>query len=242
MDYKVLVDINEFNENNDLKLVTYPKLLSLVSYLHLKETDQGVGEVIKDKYAWVLVSMKIDIMGKLEDLELTGKTWYSGNRGPFYRREYELSSSNKPYLNGASYSVLLNLNSRTVFREKELPFEKLIEVKKHLVDLKSSIKEELPFKEIYKGEVTNSMIDVFNHVNNLKYSEICYDALSDDEIKMLNNLKSIELYFHKEMKINDKYTVSKANQNEIIYIMVYNDTINIKAFTMKLYFKEEGNL
>lgn len=236
MEYKVLVDINEFNENNDLKLVTYPKLLSLVSYLHLRNTSQGVGEVIANKYAWVLVSMKIDIIGKLTNLDVFGNTWYSGNRGPYYRREYQLFSGGEVFVNAASYSVLLNMDSRTVYREKELPFEKLLEVKKHLVDLKSGIKEELSFKEIYKGKVTNSMIDVFNHVNNLKYSEICYDALNSEEIKMLNSLKSVELYFHKEMTLNNEFTVYKVREDNIINLVVHNTTTNIKAFTMKLIF------
>lgn len=242
MNYKFRVDINNYNQFNNLKLTAYPSLLSEVADNHLKNTDQGVGVVIKEKYAWVLVSMKIVLEHSLKDEELEGATWYSGNRGPFYRREYQISNNGEVFLKAASYSVLLDLETRSVFREKKLPFAKLPEIDNHLVILNSSFKENVFYEEIYRARVSNSMIDVFNHVNNLKYSEICYDALTEAELKKLTNLSEIELYFHKEMYLNDEFIVSKAIKDNYLYLKVYNKTNDIKAFTMKLVFKEEGKL
>ncbi len=240
MSYKFDIDINYFNNNNNLKLSAYPSFLSMISYEHLKNTDQGVGVIIQNKYAWVLVSMKIEIKNNLINSTLEGKTWYCGNRGPFYRREYILLNNNQPFIKASSYSVLLNIETRTVYREKELPFEKLKEHPEKLVKISPNFREEIIYKPIYEDVVKNSMIDVFNHVNNIKYSEICYDALNEQEINSLNNLQEIELYFAKEMKINDKFRVSKSKILNKIYLQVYNKTNNTIAFTMVLSLKKEG--
>ena len=239
MSYKFDIDINYFNKHNNLKLDAYPSLLSAVAYDHLKGTDQGVGVVILDKYAWVLVSMKIEVVKPLDNLTVEGNTWFAGNRGPFYRREYLILNEGEPFIKAASYSVLLNMDTRTIYREKELPFERLKEEKIHLVELLPSFKEEVQYKEVYQSFVTNSMIDVFDHVNNIKYSELAYNALSLDEIKNLSNLKEIELYFAKEMLINHKFSVKKAKTVNKIYIQVYNNTTNTIAFTMVLTLKKE---
>lgn len=235
-EYLLDLDSSYFNQYNSPKLSTYPLLLSLLATKHLKSTDQKVGEAIQDKYAWVLTAMKIDLKAPIDLKELLGVTWYGGSRGPFYRREYQLFKDDKVYLEAASYSVLLDLETRKVFRGKNLPFEELPLNETKLVALKTSFRETIPFYEVYQGKVTNSDLDLFNHVNNLKYSEICYDALTLEEVKALKRLTSIDLYFQKEMKLADLYSVNKAVKNNKIYLNIINLTTNTNSFTMVLEF------
>lgn len=60
MKYSIYLNINDFDKHG-LKLYGYPKLYSNLAFEHLKETDQGVGVLIQDRYAWVLISMKLKI-------------------------------------------------------------------------------------------------------------------------------------------------------------------------------------
>ena len=130
--YNILLNESEYDKYG-LKLYNYLKIVTKLSYEHLKQTDQGIHVIIKDKYAWAVIAMKLHILKPLKQLaNLTGKTWYAGKRGPFYRREYEIFLNGKQMMVGGSYSVLLNVIDRSVYRKRELPFEELIMTDKQL--------------------------------------------------------------------------------------------------------------
>lgn len=233
MKYSIYLNINDFDKHG-LKLYGYPKLYSNLAFEHLKETDQGVGVLIQDRYAWVLISMKLKINKPLlvhEDI--FGTTWYSGQRGPYHRREVDIFNDNA-HIQGASYSILMDMKDRSVYRSKELPFNRLTEKLTHLVELNTNFKNDLEVEDIFSGKVLNSDIDILGHVNHLKYVEYIYNSITQEEIEKLKNYNTLELYFQKEMVLGDEYKVSKGYLDEKVVFIITNKTNNKRAFTLVL--------
>lgn len=233
MKYHIFSNINDFDKYG-LKINGYLTLLSTLGFEHLKKTDQGIGVLIKDRYAWVIISMKIKILKPiLEPVEIYGSTWYSGRRGPYFRREYELANKNY-HVVASSYSILLDLETRSVFRNKKLPFNELEEVSKHLVSLVANYREEVNLTKTMTRTVYNSYIDVLGHTNHLRYLEFIYDSLNEDEIKEVNNYNTLELFFQSEMLLGDEFSVNKGYHNNQLVFVLYNETKGEKAFTLVL--------
>ncbi len=236
--YKITPIYEHFNENNVLKPYGYQHMFNYLANIHLKGTDQGVGVVILNQYAWVLVSFTIEIIKPITKIEeFIGRTWFSGNIGPYYRREYELKNDKDEIVAVASsFSVLLDMESRSVYRQKELPFKKLEEIKVFLTDAKTRYRENHNFLDVDRRKVYNSHLDNLGHVNNLRYTEFVYDVFDDYDVKNLLNINKFELYFHKEMKLNHEFSIEKAEQLNKSVFNINNLSSNEKAFSLVFYY------
>ena len=230
--------INTIKEEFDtfgLKLYHYPKLASMLSYEHLKDTDQGVNVILQEKYAWAIVVMKLHLKSRIKDpTSLVGRTWYSGRKGPYYRREYELTYHDEVVVAGASYSILLNVIDRSIYRLKQLPFKELNPIPKHLVNLQANFRQDLDYENMSEGVVIEEYIDALGHTNHLYYVEFIYNALTEEDLKEVNRYNTMELFFHKEMVLGDVFTVNKGYLDEFLIFLIYNKTNEEKAFTLKL--------
>lgn len=233
MKYKLELNVNYFDKYG-YKMFAYPILLSQLGFDHLKDTDQSFGILLQDRYAWVIISMKLKFLKRI-DLPTTfnGNTWYSGRRGPYFRREYEIKSSDNLIV-GASYSILFDFETNSIYRKKELPFISLDVKNKHLIDLKSGIRDEFELIEIAKDKVKNSHIDNLGHTNHLRYVEFIYDALTDELINEAYTYNTMELFFQKEMLLNHKYSVNYAKKDDKLIFQIINLTTNEISFTLIL--------
>lgn len=233
MTHQINVNFNDFGPNG-LRFYAYPKVLSILSYEHLKETDQGIGVLIKNKYAWAIISMKLTFSKPVKTLtSIFGNTWYSGQKGPYYRREFEVFF-NDTIIKGASYSILLDVNSRTVFRGKKLPFEMLKEVNTFMVDIKTNYRLTHNYHVLSEAVVLHSHIDALGHVNHLKYMEFIYDALNTDLVDKVYSFNTMELFFQKEMVLGDTFSINYFEDSEKMVFMVYNNSKDETSFTLVL--------
>ncbi len=232
--YNIELKESEYDKHG-LKLYNYLSIVTRLSYEHLKQTEQGINVIIQDKYAWAVIAMKLHILKPLKTLvNLTGKTWYAGKRGPFYRREYEIFLDGKQMMVGGSYSVLLNVIDRSVYRKRELPFEELIMTDRHLCEIETSFKDELTYTFLKEGSILDEHIDALGHTNHLNYMKFIYEALTDELIKEVNNYNTLEMFFQKEMLAYDEFTINKGYLDSNLVFQIYNKTNDSIAFTLKL--------
>ena len=91
-----------------------------------------------------------------------------------------------------------------------------------------SFKADKAFKKTEDRRVYNSFIDCLGHVNNTRYGEFAYDALTDAEKNNLGSLKRMDIYFLSELRDHDTFSVFKAYENNKIIIRGVN---NIKQDT-----------
>ncbi len=235
--YKLFTPFEYFNEHSNFKPQGYQAIINMLTDRHLVGTDQGLGELINNRYAWVIVSLTLDILKPIKKTtQVKAKTWYSGRRGPFFRREYQITDQDdEPLFVGASYTILMDMHSRTIFRQKEIPFDIFEETNIHLVEAIANIKINESLTDHFDFKVKRSDIDGLGHVNNLRYTEYIYNCFSGQEVKRLNEPQIFSFYFHHEMTLDDAFSVGTNNQG---VFQINNKSKNQTAFSFVVKYKE----
>lgn len=227
-----------FNENHYLKPMGYQHIINSLANEHLKGTNQGIGVVLAGKYVWVLVSMTYQIIKPITKVKAyKGKTWYSGRKGPFFRREYCLYDEDEIIVKAASYSILMDIADRSIYREKQLLFNEYTENKEYLVNCEPRLKESFNFEIVNKErKVLNSYLDPIGHVNNLRYPEFIYDVFTKGEIDNINQITKFELYFQKELQIDETFIIKKVIDSNRKIFEIFNTAKKEKAFSLILHY------
>lgn len=217
--YPIITNFAYFNQNGILKPYGYQHLLAQLVDRHLETIGMNMESTMKYGLGWVLRSITVDIKKQIpRGIDLIGKSWYSQRKGPYFRREYQLlDTDGKLLANASSYSILLDLKSRTIFRAQELPFHFQEATEVLLLDAKPSFKAKGEYVPGEKRHIYASHIDGMGHVNNCRYGEFAYDSLPTHFQDNLNKLKHIEYYFQAEMKQKDIFTMEQKIEDAKIF-------------------------
>ena len=245
--YEMQVAESQLNSNMNLKPQAYQMLYCEMAEKHLKAYHLGTDVTMQYDVAWVLISLTVEVKKPInETCSLFAKTWKSGLQGPYFRRDFPFSDENgELYFQGTSFSVLLNLETRKVCRDKKLPFFSMqaydYNVTSGVPTWKSAYGKHLdnscPYMQVSEErKVQNSFIDMLGHVNNIRYGEFVYDAMDEEEIRRLNKLSRLELYFESELRIGDTFTVSKEEADGNLCFRGKNETTGATSFDMVMTF------
>ncbi|HHU90893.1 MAG TPA: hypothetical protein GXZ22_07560 [Clostridiaceae bacterium] len=224
--YEIEPDVSELNEYGYLKPYAYQNLFSAIAEKHLNRINLNVDTTMKYGLAWVLISISLEIMKPVKGcIKLFAQTWHSQKKGPFFRRELVFKDENNNLLfHGSTFSVLLDLETRSVFRKKEAPFYIGSPISEFTIDANPSFKTDITLNEVDRRKVYNSYIDCLGHVNNTRYGEFAYDALNDEEKENLHKMKRYEVFFLSELRDKDIFSVQKGRMNDRIIIRGVNET------------------
>lgn len=240
--YEFELEISSLNEYNCLKPYAYLNLFSQLAEQHLSRININVDQTMQHQLAWVLMSMSLELLRPVEGTQkLYARTWYSARQGPYFRRELEFrNTAGDLMFQGSTFSVLLDIEKRTIFRKKDLPFVIHQPTAQFLIEAVPSWKADADFVFLEQRKVYNSHIDVLGHVNNVRYGEFAYDALDEGEHNRLADLNRIDISFLSELRLHDTFTVQKAYQDQKIFIRGRNDQKNAVAFEIAFEFNTGG--
>ncbi|MDO4553214.1 MAG: thioesterase [Bacillota bacterium] len=218
--YRVKVEVNHLNENRILMPQSYQLLFAQMVEQDLDRFQANLPDTRKYGLAWALISIGIEVVRPINDcIWLNASTWYSQKRGPYFRRELQFrDEAGDVMFQGTTYSILLDLEKRSVFRKKEAPFHM---DPPHMVFCAGGdphFKEELPFETVEERTARSSDIDALGHVNNCRYGAFAYDVLTEEEKDRLARLKRIDYYFVSELTRGSVFPVQKAATPERIAV------------------------
>lgn len=213
--YDLEVEVLQLNENQAMKLSSYQTLFARLAEKHLVGIEADFNETMKHGYAWALVSLSLEVAKPIDScLTLRGETWFSQRKGPYFRREFLFSdTSGTPMFRGCTYSVLLEIETRSVYRKKELPVPLTTPIEEFNLVADPHFKTDLTFFDVERRRVRDSFLDALGHVNNCRYGEFAYDALTDEERSRIHELTRMDIYFHSELRKGDTFTIQKAQQD-----------------------------
>lgn len=236
--YELETELSDLNENNFLKPYGYQKLFVKLGDMHLNNIGINVNTTIKKGLAWAFTSMSIDIVRPIEGIvKLFGRTWHSQQKGPLFRREYLITDEvGNIVLKGCSFSVLLDIENRSIYRKREIPFFISDATEEFVIEAKSNKKVDLDFLKLHELVAKNSHIDCLGHVNNCRYGEFAYDVFTDDEIINLNSIKRMDVYFRSELRKEDRFSMLKAYDKSGLHIRGENNTKKDISFDMTFIF------
>ncbi|MGI6751253.1 MAG: hypothetical protein ACOX4U_01355 [Anaerovoracaceae bacterium] len=210
--YEVPVEVAHFNEHNMLKPHAYQMLFSSIVGEHLTMFNSNMSETMRYGLAWALISQSYEIKKPITDsMKLNAQTWFSKRRGPYFRREALFKNKQGEIMFIAtSYSILLYLENRGIFRKRQTPFPMAPPHENLLMEADPTFKTKLSFSDIEERKVYNSYIDSLGHVNNCRYGEFAYDVFEESEKSRLSTLKRMDAYFISEMRNKDVFMLQKA--------------------------------
>jgi Acyl-ACP thioesterase. len=237
--YELEATVSFFNQHNQLKPYAYQILFEQMVERHLSDLNLNVDTTMKHGLAWALVSMSVEIIKPIyTGMMLYGSTWYSQHRGPYFRRELLFKDqSGDIVFQGSTYSVLLDIEKRSIFRKKQAPFTMHEPIEIFLLDASPNFKTDLTFESVTDRVVYPSYIDCLGHVNNCRYGEFAYDTFTDEEQENLKNLKRMDLYFLSELRCGDHFTMEKTYDVNQIILRGSNKTKDDVSFNTVMSFK-----
>lgn len=218
--YQISTDFAYFNQDGILKPYGYQHLLAQILDRHLDSLGTNMEATMDYGLGWVLRSISLEVKAQVpRGQTLTGKTWHSQRKGPYFRREYQFfDHQGKLLFEASSFSILLNLEDRSIFRQKEVPFELMSPTEILLLDTKPNFKAKGDYKPLEERLIRPSHIDGMGHVNNCRYGEFAYDSLTKATRNNLNQLKRIEFYFQAELALGDKFRMESKEDGDCTYL------------------------
>ncbi len=228
------VEVFYLNENGIMKPSAYQALFAQLAERHLEIYASGAGETMKYGLAWALVSMAIQVERPIETcMKLSAYTWYSQRQGPYFRRELVFCNSvGDVMFHGSTFSVLLEVATRKVFRKKELPFPLTEPREVFCIEAEHHFRESADYVPCETRKIYGSDLDLLGHVNNRRYGDFAYDALTEEERLRLKEIRRMELYFVSEMRDRDNFTMLKSAERDRILLRGHNNTKGDMAFDM----------
>ncbi len=236
--YEVQTEVSLFNEDGVLKPYGYQVLFGQIAEQHLNRYHLNVDETMKYGHAWALISLEIELINPVPTCETVyARTWHSQYKRPYFRREMEFKNAAGDLLfHGSSFSVLLDIEKRTIYRKKESPFESPLPEEIFTIEASPTFKTNLSFEKTEERKVYHSYIDPLGHVNNCRYGEFAYDAFTSEEKKALKDMKRMEIYFISELRPQDTFSIGKAYEENKLYIRGHNHMKNDNAFDIVMWF------
>lgn len=236
--YELQSSVSYLNQYNQLKPYAYQMLFEQMAERHLFNLNLSVDVTMKYDLAWALISMSVEIETPIEKgMNLYGSTWYSQHRGPYYRRELLFKDLHGNVMfQGSTHSVLLDIEKRSVFRKKEVPFPMHEPTELFLVKSSPSFKMTETLEPVSEQIVRPSQIDCLGHVNNCRYGEFVYDIFTDEEQKMLSSLRRMDINYLSELRPTDCFTMKKAISENRLLFQGYNKAKDDVSFNIVMTF------
>ncbi len=229
--YRYEPEFSLLNSSGLLKPAGFQTIINTIVGLHLKKHDLDFEKLIATDLSWVLLSLTVEPKMPVRGTEpLFVTTWHSESKGIFFRREMQAKNeAGEVVFNCATYSTLLDLAERTIYRKRPLPFAIMEPEQVILLEARPTFKGKYDFTDIDKLIVQRSYIDGLGHVNNARYGDFCYDSLNEDEAN-LENISRMEIYFLSELKQFESFTTQRAVDGNRIIIRGHNNNTDKISF------------
>ncbi|MCR4963399.1 MAG: hypothetical protein K6B40_05935 [Firmicutes bacterium] len=240
LSYPLALDVSMFTPQSALYPAAGQKLVMHMIESHLQQIEMDVPRLISRFHmSWVLLSLSIEYKTPLRpNGQYHGRTWHTSHSLPIYRREFAIyDQAEQTVAVGTMFTSLLDLQTRricsdlNVLRHFELPDGEA------LLPANSRFKEEPDFVRQEVLNVRPSWLDELGHVNNSRYGEFAYDALTPAQRQNIKNLRRQDCWFMAELQSDAQLAIEKAGdeQNTIIRGLILPQ--NKPSFVFKLQFQ-----
>ncbi len=215
--YKLKVEFAHLDSQGYIKPHGYQHLIGRIVDEHLENYHVDFNSCMEKKFGWVVVSLHFKIEKHVQGCaNLHVKTWHSERKRIYFRREVKaFDDAGDVVFLATIYSVLMDLNAQAIHRKEELPFKLVAPHPEITLDVAPVFKQKLEYNNNCERTVLRSYIDAFGHVNNCRYGEFAFDALSDKHAD-LSKLNGFSIYFCSELRLNEIFMIEESIQDKIV--------------------------
>ena len=218
--YDVSLGIALHNARGKCYPMALQRLAIGVVETHLARIGLDAPKLVREHgVSWVLLSFSAEQLQPLSpDRTYRAQTWHTSLKGPVFRRDFVITDGDTPVVVGATYSTLLDVKKRRICTDRTLLAPFLALHGEELLTAEHRWRENLPFTAVETRRVRPSWIDGLGHVNNMRYAELAYDALSEAEQQKIDDFRRMDVYFIHELTANELFTVEKAEKESAIVL------------------------
>lgn len=239
--YQCAVTMDMLNGNGLMKPGGYQKLICDVAEMHLDRIHLGVEDLANYHVAWVLISSSFEIIEPIRsEITVVGRTWHSALDKLTFRRELTFTDqADRPLFHAVTFTVLMDTTTRRIVRPDKAGFDIGQPLPEFTMDAVPKLRFHADMQPFDNRRIYPSQIDRLGHVNNGRYSEFAYDALTAEELERLGSLRRMDLNFLSELRLGNTFTLRRAlsdsAQGELLIDGV-NDQTGRQSFTCRMLF------
>lgn len=176
------------------------------------------GPEIRAKYncLWMVTRSWVELDAPLRWNDLVDvKTWHRGGSGASTYRDFDLSRDGKPIGQGTTIWVMVDADSRKLFRIKDLTEfqgtdggELCKSVKLHRIPMPEE------FDSRTRRDLRYSDTDINGHVNNIHYADFACDSLHLEELGRGKFVRSLQIGYVNECRAGETIWVDTAARGD----------------------------
>ncbi len=237
--HDIKFNISNYNANGAFFPSSYQKIAVNMIEEHLDLLGMGEKAMMRNfGVSWVLLSTSLKLYRRLSpDDKLSGTTWNSGGRGPVFRRDLEFRAENGEIVaHGVTYSTLISQKTRKICTDRAVIAAIELPQGERILKADRKFAETVDFLPVEELTVRPSMTDGVGHVNNTRYGEFVYDALSASERAAVGDLASLDVWFISELREGERLYIEKAYPREGVTAVRGKKDNGDTSFVMRLGF------
>lgn len=197
------------------------------------QAGYGLKQILDTKLSWVLLHWKFKVIKRIK---YTGdnfkiKTWSRGIERACTFRDFEIyDKNNELCVVGSSKWTLIHLEKGLVRLTDDLLENYAPEEAKSMPDFEfKKLVEPENYSNVYTYTVSRRDIDINNHMHNINYIDLAYEALPNDVYEN-NKFDDVEIMYKKGAFLGDKLKCLYSNvNNEHIVTIKSEDEKNLHA-------------
>ena len=203
--YSADLEVSSYEVDSQFRLkpTSFMDMAQEIAYLAATEMGFGYDDLQKKGVVWVLSRMNLKFLRlPLWRDNVTLTTWHKGPRGPFFIRDFKMTSpSGEVLVLGTSSWVMMDIEARKLCRiEDMIPDETsckidAVEMPAGKVVLPKSVEP----KPVGEREVKYSDVDLVGHTNNAKYVVWAMDTIDYEEL-IKRPVKELTINFNHETR------------------------------------------
>lgn len=220
--------LKDIGKDNKIKNRAILEMLENIAAYHSDKVNFGANDTEKTKLSWILLEWKLKVIKRPRYGQvLTVNTWGKGMNKFFTYRDYEIYDENNILcVIATSKWALIDIENGKMERLTEKIIDRYKPEEKSVFDDEKLDKIEIPkeFVSQIKYKVNRKDIDINNHMHNLYYLDLAYEAMPE-EVYDQRPFDNVRITYKKEIKLGDivccKY--GKNNNKNIIVIESENE-------------------
>ena len=219
----MFVDISKVNGNGFITNKGMLSLLESVACLHSDTAGYGIMEIPKTRLSWIQLNWMVKILRRpiyCEELKI--RTWAKVSSKFSTLRDFEvLDRDNNQVCIATTRWTLINIDTQGLAKITDDIIEKYDPETLNIMpdyDFKKLVEPE-SFLSEYVYSTQRRDIDVNNHMHNLNYLDLAYEALPEEVYKN-SDFNNIEIMYKKAIRLGDTskclYSKSEHTHNVVI--------------------------
>lgn len=213
---KFKIPLKDIGKDNKIKNRAVLEILENVACYHSDLVGYGVNNIKETKVTWILLDWKLKVINRpTYGQVLTVNTWGKGMNKFFTYRDYEIYDSNNNLCAIATSKwVLIDTERGKMSRLTENIIKAYNPEEKNVFKEENLEKVKIPekFTHKIKYKVIRKDIDINNHMHNLYYLDLAYEALPD-EIYNKRPFDYVRITYKKEIKLGEKVNCKYVEQD-----------------------------